>query len=313
LDVSEPTGSLTSKMRFMTIAILIFDKSRTAVNSQQDRFTESAKRLCHDVVLLQEPLLSRTKDGAILHDGNPLPALDVIITRPNFIEEPSLRTYAIDLLVDAGYKVINQGAGVGICKNKIAQHILFEQEGIACPKWGLARDPKQALEIACSIGFSVIMKVAFGTHGKGVFFAGDHETFSPIAEYLAIRDGNPVIVECFVEEAERKDLRILIVGGEIIAAMERQAAVGDVRANTSTGGTGYPVKLTDDEVDLAKRAAAAVNLDIVGVDMIRSKRGPLVLEVNANPGFTELERVTGVDVAGRIVRYAVDSISITTK
>ena len=291
------------------IGILIFKKPTPAVLEIYDRFLEASAELGHNIVLLIEPLISRSSDGTILHDGEKLPAMDVIISRANFIEEPSLRTYAIDLLMGAGFTVVNKGPGVGICKNKIAQHVLFDQQKIACPTWGIARDPKQALEVACSIGFPVVLKVAFGTHGKGVFYANDHETFSPIAEYLAIRDGNPVIVEEFIEEADRKDLRIFLIDGLVVAAMERQAAVGDIRANTSTGGTGHVTKLSKAEIHLAEDAAAAVNLDFVGVDMIRSKKGPLVLEINSNPGFKEIERVTEVDIAKLILEHAVSKVT----
>ena len=126
----------------------------------------------------------------------------------------------------------------------------------------------------------------------------------PIAEYLALRDGNPVIVQEFIKEAKTSDLRVFIVGGEVVAAMQRQAPSGDVRANTSNGGTGISVELTKTERELALSVTRLFELEVAGVDLIRSDRGPLVLEVNANPGFKELERVTGVDVADAIISYA---------
>jgi ribosomal protein S6--L-glutamate ligase len=229
--------------------------------------------------------------------------MDVIICRPNFIEEPSLRTYAPDLLAQAGYRVINGGVAIMNGKNKITQHVLCSANGIPCPRWGIIQKSEDALAIAREIGFPVILKVAFGTHGKGVFFARDPETLQPIVEYLAVRDRNPIIVEEFIAEAGRKDLRAFLLGGEILTAMERAAPEGDVRANTSNGGIGTPIELSRAEADLAMRAAKLFSLDIAGVDIIRSNRGPLLLEVNANPGFKELERVTGMDVAGAIVDF----------
>ena len=148
-----------------------------------------------------------------------------------------------------------------------------------------------------------MIKVAFGTHGKGVFLAENIETLSPIVDYLTIRDGNPVIIEEFVAEAGRKDLRAFVIGDQVIAAMERTARDGDVRANASLGGVGRPVTLTDEEQQIAVKATKAFDLDLAGVDLLRSARGPLVIEVNANPGFEELTRATDIDVAGAIIEF----------
>ncbi len=283
-----------------------------------DRFEAAARERGHQLVKIYEPYLSfeispLPEGGSrgvgvqpqILHGGEPLPRLDVIISRPNFIEEPTLRTYASQMLTAAGYKIINASPSFASAKNKITQHMIFAEHNLPCPRWGVCRRPDDALKIAQDIGFPVILKVAFGTHGKGVFFTPDAQTLQPIAEYLAIRDGNPMIVEEYIQEAQNKDLRIFILGGRVLAAMERTAPTGDVRANTSNGGTGSVTVLTQEEQDLAVHVAKIFDLEIAGVDIIRSARGPLLLEVNANPGFKELERVTGQDIAGAIIEFAV--------
>lgn len=274
----------------MTIGILNFS-SPSHSSANEGLLEQAAVARGHEVVRLYEPTLPLE-----------LPELDVVIVRPNFIEEPSLRLYALRRFIEADIPLVNgDAAGIALCKNKIDQHFFFQDHQLPCPDWGLSRDPKQALEIACGLGFPVVMKTAFGTHGKGVFFAPSHEVFEPIADYLAIRDGNPIIVERFIGEAERSDLRVFVLNGTVVAAMERQAPIGDIRANTSTGGTGHQVTLTDAERDLAKRVADLTELDIVGVDIIRSQKGPLLLEINANPGFKELERVTEAGIADKII------------
>jgi ribosomal protein S6--L-glutamate ligase len=287
----------------MNIGILIFSEPSMEQYTAVDRLVEAGEAEKHSVVKLYEPRLAFL-DDKILHDGQPLPELDVIISRPNFIEEPSLRTYAVQKLLQAGYYIVNSTPGYGWAKNKITQHLLFDQHNLPCPRYGLARQPESALTVAKQIGFPVILKVAFGTHGKGVFYAADEQTFTPIAEYLAIRDGNPLIVEEFIEEAKSSDLRVFILGGKIIGAMQRTAQQSDIRANTSTGGTGSVVELSEEECTLALRAAEIFQLEIAGVDLIRSNRGPLTLEVNSNPGFKELESVTGLDIARKIIDYA---------
>ena len=313
----------------MTIGILIFSEPRDEVYTGVDRLVSAGQAAGHTVVKLYEPHLSflchpvfdsevaqtrgeraERAEGSphvatILHEGQPLPKLDIIISRPNFVEEPSLRTYAVQMLERAGYRVINGRPGYTWAKNKLTQHVLFAQHDLPCPRWGIARRPEDTVAIAKTIGFPVIVKVAFGTHGKGVFLAKDEESLWPIVDYLGIRDGNPMIVEEFIAEARSSDLRAFVIGGEVVGAMQRTAAVGDTRANTSSGGTGSPIELTQAEQALAIRAAKVFDLEIAGVDLIRSKQGPLLLEVNENPGFRELEKVTSIDIAHKIIDYAV--------
>ena len=291
----------------MTIGILIFSEPPEEVPTGADRFEEAAAVRGHKAIKIYEPYLSIV-DGEILHQGEPLPEIDIIISRPNFVEEPSLRTYAVQMLEQKGYKILNGRTGFTWAKNKLTQHVLFDKHDLPCPRWGIARKPSDAIAIAKRIGFPVVVKVAFGTHGKGVFFATNQETLRPLVDYLAIRDRNPLIIEEFIEEARNCDLRVYVVNGKVIAAMERKALPGEMRANTSIGGTGYVVELTEEETQLAIRATELFELNIAGVDLIRSKRGPLIIEINGNPGFKELERVTGLDVAGTIIDYALSEI-----
>ncbi len=292
----------------MNIGILIFSEPQSEHYTTVDRLEKAATDLGHNIIKLYALQMTFTRDEgkmAMLHNGQQIPDVDVIINRPNYIEEPSLRSHVTELLLEAGYPIVNGKAdSVGLAKNKLAQHALFHKHGLPTPPFSIVRKPELALEAACAIGFPVVIKVAFGTIGKGVFYAPNHETFQPIAEYLSIRDRNPLIIEKFIEEAERKDLRIFILGGKILAAMERQAPEGDIRANTSSGGTGYQVTLTKEERALALRAAQISELDICGVDIIRSSKGPLILEINSNPGFRELERVTETNIAEAIIKYA---------
>lgn len=287
----------------MTIAILIFSEPSQERYTNVERLEEAARALGHQTVRLYEPWFT-VSDDELLYDGAPLPKVDVVIARPNFIEEPSLHTYVMAALKKAGIPIVNGLSSLGACKNKIEMLRLFEEHALPYPKSFVTKKPQSALVAARRLGFPVIVKVAFGTFGKGVFYAPNQEVFEPIAEYLTIRDGNPMIVQEFIDEAQHKDLRVFVVGGEVVAAMERTAPEGDVRANTSNGGHGAPVELSQTEHDLALRAALAFDLDIAGVDLIRSNRGPLILEVNANPGFAELESTTGVDVARAIIRFA---------
>ena len=290
----------------MNIALLRSGRSKPDQEATlTQRLLEAGRTAGHTMIELFEPdmVIAQTGDAVtIRHQGSPLPKIDLIINRPGYVEEPSLHAVTTDALAAAGYKIIN-GQKLGASKNKLTQHLLLAQAGLPLPRFAIARRPEQALQAAKMIGFPVIVKVAFGTHGKGVFFAADIETLSPIVDYLTIRDGNPVIIEEFIAEAERKDLRAFVVGDQVIAAMERSARADDVRANASLGGVGAAVTLSEQEKQTAIQAAQAFDLTIAGVDMLRSDRGPLVMEVNGNPGSEELERATGIDVAGAIIEY----------
>ncbi len=288
----------------MKIGILIFSHPEADSHAQADRFEKAGRELGIDIVRIHEPLLTiKNSDQKILIkcDGRPEMSIldfDSVICRPNFIEEPSLHQFTIQAFINSGVRVIN--GNISAAKNKLDQHIRLTEVGVPMPRWAIAHTPENLLATAKSIGFPVVCKVAFGTHGKGVFFAPTQETFLPIVDYLAVRDGNPVIIEEYIE-TDRRDLRVFVLNGRILAAMERVAKPGDIRANTSIGGTGTHVELSPDETALAIRAAHTFNLEICGVDILRSPRGPLVIEVNANPGFKELERVTGIDIAKAIL------------
>ncbi len=122
------------------------------------------------------------------------------------------------------------------------------------------------------------------------------------ALYLSNEDGTNILLQEFVEESAGTDIRAFVVGGRVVASMQRQSLDDDFRSNLHKGGEGKIIKLTDEEKKTAIKAARAMGLNIAGVDLMRSNRGPLVLEVNASPGFG-IEKVTGRDVAGPIIEY----------
>lgn len=296
----------------MTIGILIFSHPKQDAFTNVVRLEQAAVSKGHKVVRLYEPyftFIHNSTQHDLQYENKPVPQVDVIIARPNFCQEPGLHRLVVESLQKAGHKVINGSEGLFLAKNKLKQHIHLSEAKIPTPNWAIAHSPKQACEVVKEIGFPCMIKVAFGTLGTGVFYAENLETFSPIVDYLAIRDGNPVIIQEFIKEANRKDVRIFVIGDKVVAAMERKASKGDVRSNIGKGAEGQPIELTSDEIDLAIKTTKAFDLDIAGVDILRSNRGPLVIEINANPGFKELEQAVNVDVASAIVDYVVSAMS----
>ncbi len=290
----------------MRIGILTFSRPRDPA-AGTNALVEAATARGHEAVVLFEPLFLVRHLGEkteLLYDNQPLSPFDIIIARPNFVEEPSLHTVTLDALLSAGYALINSHRAFPHTKNKLMQKLILSQARIPTPHWAIVRSPETAEAAADALGYPLILKVAFGTWGKGVFYVENRATLLPLVDYLNIRDKNPVVIEQFIGEAGRRDLRVFVVGGRVVGAMERIAKDGDVRANIHAGARGEIVTLTDAETQIALDAARAFDLEIAGVDVIRSRRGPLVLEVNANPGFESLAEVTGIDIASEIIAYA---------
>ncbi len=147
-----------------------------------------------------------------------------------------------------------------------------------------------------------MVKLLEGTQGIGVVLAETRKAAESVIEAFRGLDAN-ILVQEFIKEAEGADIRCLVVGDKVVAAMKRKAAPGEFRSNLHRGGTGEKVRLTPEERSTAVRAAKTMGLKVSGVDIIRSNHGPLVIEVNSSPGLEGIEAATGVDVADAIIRF----------
>jgi ribosomal protein S6--L-glutamate ligase len=153
-------------------------------------------------------------------------------------------------------------------------------------------------------GLPVVIKLIGRTHGIGVVLAESASAaVSTVEAFQALNE--KVIIQEFIAEARGADLRAFVVNGEVVASMKRQAAEGEFRSNLHRGATAQTETLSPEETELACRAAQICGLEVAGVDILRSKRGPLVLEINASPGLEGIENATGIDVAGKVIEYLV--------
>ncbi len=151
-------------------------------------------------------------------------------------------------------------------------------------------------------GSPVIIKLLQGTHGQGVILAETHPSALSTIETLKAAKVRFVVQE-FIEESQGADLRVIVVDGAVVAAMKRQSRKGEFRSNLHRGGTSEVITLSQREESIALRAARALRLGVCGVDILRSNRGPMVLEVNSTPGLEGIETTTGVDISDKIIRY----------
>ena len=177
------------------------------------------------------------------------------------------------------------------------------------PKTAFTNFSRQDNKVLTHIGDApVVIKLLEGTQGLGVVLAETNKAAKSVVEAFDSLKTR-VILQEFIEEAGGSDIRAFIVDGQIVGAMKRQGKEGEFRSNLHRGGNATVLKLSRAEKSTALNAAKAMGLAIAGVDMLQSKRGPMVLEVNSSPGLEGIEKSTGVDIAGKIIEYVERSVA----
>ena len=188
-------------------------------------------------------------------------------------------------------------------RDKLRATQVLAKNGIGIPKTVFAKQPRDVNNLIKTVGGPpLIVKLLEGTQGLGVVLAETKTAAKSVIEAFYGLNAN-ILVQEFIKEAGGSDIRAFVVGGKVIAAYKRQGQEGEFRSNLHRGGLGEKVKLSSIEKKTAVAATKSLGLNIAGVDMLRSERGPLVLEVNSSPGFEGVENVTGVDVAGKIIEF----------
>jgi ribosomal protein S6--L-glutamate ligase len=203
----------------------------------------------------------------------------------------------------------NGSQAISRARDKLRSFQILAREGIDLPVTTFAHSIKDVDDLIEIAGVPVVVKLLEGTQGMGVVLAETKSAARSVVAAFRQLDAN-ILVQEFIKEAGGSDIRAFVVGRRVVAAMERQAAEGEFRSNLHRGGTAKPIKITSDERAIAIRAARSLGLYVAGVDMIRSERGTLVLEVNASPGLEGIETTTGVDVAGAIVEFLEKNASL---
>jgi ribosomal protein S6--L-glutamate ligase len=241
----------------------------------------------------------------IFYEGRPLPKVDVVIPRIG----ASITGYGlavVNQLDMMGIPILNNSVPIARSRDKLRCLQLLARFGIDIPRTVMAHDRREVpLAIRRIGGLPAILKLIQGTQGVGVMIA---HTLAEIESILGtMKDlGQEILLQEFIHESKGSDLRALVIGDRVVGAMRRKAPAGEFRSNLHRGGEGKPVDLPRPHADLAVRAARILGLELAGVDMLESKGGPKVMEVNSSPGFEGLERATGVDIAGKIVDHALE-------
>ena len=301
----------------MKIHTLLFSregKYSLETSSSLELLKEAAKKRGHELEVVHgfDCQLEFIGKPRVLYHNSPFKDLKILLVRANFLgEDLDLHVSTILQFEHMGVPVVNDHLSVMRAKNKVRTLQILKRHNIPTPKSYVIRSSRYLSEVVEKIhSYPVILKTITGSHGLGVSIAESERGLRSIIEML-IKDESsaPLIVQQYIKESSGKDLRIIVVGGKIVAAMERIAQGRDeFRSNFSLGGRVRVAELTKKERQIARSAVKAMGLEIAGVDIIRTKDGPQVLEVNCNPGLSGITQATGLDVAGRIIDYTVEKV-----
>lgn len=286
----------------MKIAIL----SNGNANYSTKRLVEEAEKRGHKATVIKYKncyISLDEKSPKVFYKGDKLSGFDAIIPRIS----NSMTKYGCAIVRQfemQGVWTASSSIAITRARDKLRSQQILTKAGVDTPKTLVSRNTADIDDLLEQIGLPVIIKLATGTHGNGVVLADTKKAAKSALQafYLYNEDGTNILLQEYVKESAGTDIRAFVVGSRVVASMQRQSLDDDFRSNLHKGGLGTSIKLTDEEKKLAIRAAKAMGLHIAGVDLMRSDKGPLVLEVNASPGFG-IERVTGRDVASKIIEY----------
>ncbi len=297
----------------MRIGILSYYAASKRSSMEELRLLKAARELGHQARVIRVSRCQLVYDSdqpAVLYEGKKFPKFDVIIPRVSVLQNVELHTAILKQFELMGIPVVNRSRPINRAKNKLHTMQVLNHHGIGVPKTIVIRSQKYLDYAVKQVGgFPVIMKTPFGSYGSGVVIAESKRSLvSSLDAIWTAYNINIVLIQQYIKESKGKDIRLFVVGRKVVATMMRAASKGEFRSNIELGGAGERVEITPEEEESAIRATEVLGLDVSGVDLVRSNSGPLILEVNANPGFKKLEEVSGVDVARAIVEYAVSKV-----
>ncbi len=295
----------------MTLRIGILSRGPRLYSTR--RLVEEANALGCSVDVLDPTKLSVSvgNDGRrILHEGWNV-EVDAVVPRIGY----SITDHGVTIVRQfelMGTYVANTSDGIKNSRDKLHAAQILSSNHIPVPTAVLVRDWRDVDRAIRQVGgVPCIIKQLEGTQGGGVFLAHTEREASEIAWKVLANNPEGVLVQEYIRESHGRDVRVLVVGGKVVAAMRRRAHGREFRSNFHLGGTVESIELPDDYARIACKAARLLGLDIAGVDLLESARGPLLLEVNSSPGLEGIEKASGVNVASHIMSHVVEAHAFT--
>ncbi len=284
----------------MKIGIL----SRNSKLYSTRRLVEAGEKLGHEMHVIDHlkcDLVIEKKAPSIVYKGTRLEDFDAIIPRigasVTFYGTAVVRQFEMMKV----FTVVESQALVR-SRDKLRSLQILSRAGLGLPKTVFTNDTRNVEAIIKEVGGApLIIKLLEGTQGLGVVLAENAKAAESVLEAFHGLQAR-VIVQEFIKESKGADIRAFVVDGQVVGAMKRQAKEGEFRSNLHRGGSAEIIELTDEEENMAIKAAKAMGLGVAGVDMLQSARGPLILEVNSSPGLEGIEGATQKDIAGEMIK-----------
>lgn len=257
---------------------------------------------CHIIDTIRCYMNITSRKPEVHYNGKPLPVPDAIIPRIG----ASITFYGTSVVRQfemMGVFSLNESVAISRSRDKLRSLQLLSRKDVGLPVTGFANSPDDVRDlIKIASGAPLVIKLLEGTQGIGVVMAETTKAAESVIAAFMELDAN-ILTQEFIQESNGEDIRCFVIGDKVVASMMRKAKEGEFRSNLHRGGSALNIKITPEERRTAVRAAQVLGLNVAGVDMMRSARGPLVLEVNSSPGLEGIEKTTGVDVATKIIEF----------
>jgi ribosomal protein S6--L-glutamate ligase len=285
----------------MKIALL----SRNSKLYSTRRLVEAAKARGHEIQVidaLRAYMSIASHKPTIHYKGQDLDGFDAVIPRIGasitFYGAAVLRQFEM-----MGVYPLNESVAITRSRDKLRSLQLLSRKGIGLPVTGFASKPDDIKDMIKMVGGApLVVKLLEGTQGIGVVLAETQKAAESVIEaFMGLKTN--ILVQEYIKEAGGADIRCFVIGGKVVASMERKAAPGEFRSNLHRGGSAALIRITPEERSTAVRAAKIMGLNVAGVDLLRSNHGPVVMEVNSSPGLEGIETATGKDIASQIIVY----------
>jgi ribosomal protein S6--L-glutamate ligase len=301
--------SLAAPNRKLTIALLASDPELYS----NKRIMQAAKKRGHKIIFInaKQSYMNISSDNPAIHftGGQVLEYVDAVIPRLR----PSITFYGCSITRQfeaLGAYCLNDSTAISRSRDKLRCLQLLVSSGVPIPTTGFARSPQDTKDLIQLVGGApLIIKLLEGTQGQGVVIADTNKAAESVINAFKTID-QQILVQEYIKESAGKDIRCFVIDDKVVGSMQREASEGEFRANLHLGGKSSSIKISKEEQKIAIKAARSMGLKVAGVDIIRSKKGPLVLEVNSSPGLEGIEKTTGLDIADLMIQSIERNIDI---